>query len=252
MRKIVFAVLAISLLSSCTKKAAESSEKELLVGTDAAYAPFEIENPDKTITGFDIDVINAIAAKEHLKLKFVNTPWEGIFSQLSMGDRDLLVSAITITDARKKEVDFSEPYFESMQLIAVPTNSKVANVDDLKGLKVGLQTGTTGDEVVSNIIGKTNPNIKRFESTPVVLKELQGGGVDVVVADNGVVNNFLKNNKATFKTISDPKFPKEYYGMAVKKGNLELLKKLNSGLSAIKADGTYAQIYQKYFDKKVE
>ncbi|MGH8848106.1 MAG: transporter substrate-binding domain-containing protein, partial [Polaromonas sp.] len=124
----------------------------------------------------------------------------------------------------------------------------IAKFTDLKKLKVGVQNGTTGDEVVAKLQGKASANIKRFESTPLALKELEAGGVDAVVADNGVVVHYVNNNvDAKFKTISDASFAAEQYGLAVKKGNAELLEKLNKGLAAIKTDGTYNQIYAKYF-----
>ncbi|MBL0730948.1 basic amino acid ABC transporter substrate-binding protein [Piscinibacter sp. HJYY11] len=253
------------LLSACGKKAetpapaasapvaaasapAPAPAKVYVVGTDAAYAPFESENPQKEIVGFDIDVVKAVAQKAGIEVKFVNTPWEGIFNTLGSGDRDLLVSAITINDERKQTMDFSSPYFDAHQLIAVKGTSKVTKFDDLKKLKVGVQTGTTGDEVVTKLQGKNSTNIKRFESTPLALKELEAGGVDAVVADNGVVINYVANNAGSkFKTVSDKSFQPEQYGIAVKKGNTDLLGKINKGLADIKADGTYDKIYAQYF-----
>lgn len=222
--------------------------KVYVVGTDAAYAPFESQNEKGEIVGFSVDLLNAVAAKGGFQIKFVNTPWEGIFNALAQGDRDLLISSITITDERKQTMDFSNAYFDAAQLIAVKGNSKVAKFDDLKKLKVGVQTGTTGDEVVSKLLGKTNTNVKRFESTPLALKELEAGGVDAVVADNGVVIHYVANNAGSkFKTVSDKAFAPEQYGIAVKKGNAELLEKINKGLAAVKADGSYDQIYAKVF-----
>ena len=219
-----------------------------VVGTDAAYAPFESQNEKGEIVGFDIDVVKAVAAKAGIEVKFVNTPWEGIFNALNQGDRDLLVSAVTITDERKQTMDFSAPYFDAQQLIAVKGNSKVAKFDDLKKLKVGVQTGTTGDEAVTKLQGKTSANIKRFESTPLALKELEAGGVDAVVADNGVVIHYVNNNAGSkFKTVADSSFTPEQYGLPVKKGNTELLGKLNKGLADIKSDGSYDKIYAQYF-----
>jgi polar amino acid transport system substrate-binding protein len=250
------------LLAACGKKAeppapapvasapasAPAPAKVYVVGTDAAYAPFESQNEKGEIVGFDIDVVTAIAAKAGIQVKFVNTPWEGIFNALGQGDRDAVVSAVTITDERKQTMDFSDPYFDAVQLIAVKENSKVTKFADLKKLKVGVQTGTTGDEAVTKLLGKTSANVKRFESTPLALKELEAGGVDAVVADNGVVNHYVANNPGgKFKTVSDKEFVPEQYGIAVKKGNAELLAKLNEGLKAIKADGTYDQIYAKTF-----
>lgn len=222
--------------------------KVVVVGTDAAYAPFELQNEKGEIVGLTIDVVTAVAKKAGFEVKFVNTPWEGIFNALQQGDRDMLASSITITDERKQTMDFTNPYFDAYQLIAVKESSKVAKFDDLKKLKVGVQTGTTGDEVVTKLLGKNSTNVKRFESTPLALKELESGGVDAVVADNGVVINYVTNNPAAkFKTVSDKAFVPEQYGFAVKKGNAELLGKLNKGLADIKADGTYDQIYAKYF-----
>jgi polar amino acid transport system substrate-binding protein len=219
-----------------------------IVGTDAAYAPFESQNEKAEIVGFDIDVVKAVAKKAGFDVKFINTPWEGIFNALMQGDRDLVTSAVTITPERQQTMDFSEPYFDAQQLIAVKLKSKVAKFGDLKTLKVGVQTGTTGDEAITKLQGKTSPNIKRFESTPLALKELEAGGVDAVVADNGVIVNYVLNNPGgQFKTVTDPTFVPERYGIALKKGNAELLAKVNLGLTGIKADGTYQAIYAKYF-----
>ena len=144
-------------------------------------------------------------------------------------------------------MDFSAPYFDAHQLIAVRADSKVARFDDLKTLKVGVQTGTTGDEAISRLQGKTSPNIKRFEGTPLALSELETGGIDAVVADNGVVVNYVKNNAGSrFRTVNDPAFTPEQYGIAVRKGNAALREKLDKGLAAIRADGTYDRIYAQY------
>nr|WP_314900538.1 basic amino acid ABC transporter substrate-binding protein [uncultured Deefgea sp.] len=227
-----------------------NAAKTYQVATDAAYAPFESLNNKKEVVGFSVDVLEAIAKKSGMKIKFINTPWEGIFATLSTGDRDMVISSVTITPERKQSMDFSDPYFEAKQLIAVGKNSKVSKFTDLKTLKVGVQTGTTGDEVIQKLQGKTSPNIKRFESTPLAIKELENGGVDAVVADNGVVVNFVANNpNSKLKMIDDATFAKEYYGIAVKKGNKALLEQTNKGLAAIKADGTYDKIYNKYFGK---
>ena len=253
-------VAAALLFSACGKKEeppkpaaapvapASAPAKVYVVGTDAAYAPFESQNEKGEIVGFTVDVLNAVAAKAGIELKFVNTPWEGIFNALGQGDRDMLASSITITDERKQTMDFTDAYFDAVQLIAVKANSKIAKFADLKKAKVGVQTGTTGDEAVTKLLGKTSTNIKRFESTPLALKELEAGGVDAVVADNGVVINYVANNPGgKFKTVSDKEFAPEQYGFAVKKGNAELLGKLNQGIAAIKGDGSYDQIYAKYF-----
>lgn len=240
------------LLAACGKQESKTSVGSAhgvyLVGAEATFAPFEYQNEQKEIVGFDIDIMHAIADKAGFKIKFVNTPFEGIFNFLAQGDRDLLASAITITEERKQTVDFSNPYFDANQLIVVPKNAKITKFDDLKNMTVGVQSATTGDEIVQKLLGKNNPNIKRLESATLVLKELETGGVEAVVSDSGVVKNYLKNNPSgNFRLISDPNFPKEQYGIAIKKGNADLVAKVNQGLAAIKTDGTYDRIYAKYF-----
>jgi polar amino acid transport system substrate-binding protein len=266
-RTALAAAFAASLLAACGKKetpppapaaatpapAAAPAPKVYTVGTDAAYAPFELMSADGKVQGFTVDVLSAVAAKGGFEVKFVNTPWEGIFKTLDSGERDIVASSVTITDERKQTMDFSAPYFDAQQLIAVKEGSKVTKFADLKNLRVGVQTGTTGDEVVQKLQGKTSANTKRFESTPLALKELEAGGVAAVVADNGVVQHYITNNPAAkFKAISDTSFAPEQYGFAVKKGNAELIAKINKGIEAIKADGTYNTIYGKYFGEKKE
>ena len=256
----VTAAAAAALLAGCGRKdepaaaasaagtGAAAGPKVYVVGTDAAYAPFESQNEKGEIVGFEIDVVRAAAAKAGIDVRFVNTPWEGIFNALAQGDRDLVASSVTITPERRQTMDFSEPFFDARQLIAVKQSSSVAKFTDLKRMTVGVQTGTTGDEAVGKLLGKTSSAIKRFESTPLALKELEAGGVDAVVADNGVVIHYVANNPGgRFKTVADDGFAPEQYGIAVRKGNAELLAKINQGLAAIKADGTYDRIYAQYF-----
>lgn len=267
-RRVALSVALAStgwLLAACNKPAPEASApaapasaasvaasapaaKVYTVGTDPTYAPFEFQNEKGEIVGFDMDVMRAAAEKAGIQIQFVSTPWEGAFNALAQGDRDALISAVTITDERKQTLDFSEPYFEAHQLIAVPQKSAVAKLDDLKKKKVGVQTSTTGEEVVVKLQGKTSDLIKRFESVPLALSELAAGGLDAVVADNGVIEHYVANNpNAKFKAVNDTSFAPEMYGIAVRKGNTELLQKINTGLAAIKADGTYQKIHDQYF-----
>jgi polar amino acid transport system permease protein len=227
---------------------ASAPSRVYVVGTDASYAPFESQNEQGKIVGFDIDIVRAAAARAGVEVRIVNTPWEGIFNALTQGDRDIVVSAVSITPERRASMAFSDPYFDARQLIAVAQASPVRKLADLKGLKVGVQTGTSGDEVVSKLLGKTSSDIKRFESTPLALKELEAGGVDAVVADNGVVINYVAHNAGGhFKTVADPSFSTEKYGMALRKGDNALRLRLNQGLAALRADGSYDRIYANYF-----
>ena len=149
--------------------------RELTVASSATYAPFAFENKDKQIVGFDIDIINAIAKHQNLKIKVVNTPWSGIFAALNNGDVDLVISGVTINEKRRQSYDFSNPYFAAHQLIAVPKSSTVTTLKDLAGKKVAVVNASTADDVASREFGKTSPNIRRFESTPLIISELAGG-----------------------------------------------------------------------------
>lgn len=245
------------LLAACGKPAdtaapaaaaSAAAPRVIVVGTDPVYPPFEWQNEKGEIVGFEIDLMRAVAERAGLQVKFVATPWEGMFNALAQGDRDALMHAITITEERKPTMDFTAPYFDASQLIAVPQDAKVASMADLKPLRVAVQTGTTGDDVVSRLLGKTHPRIRRFESIPLALRELENGGVDAVVADNGVVAHYVANNVGgRFKTVSDPAFVPEQYGIVVKKGDAELLSLLNDGLAKARADGTHARLMAQYF-----
>jgi polar amino acid transport system substrate-binding protein len=226
-----------------------SADKVYVVGTDASYAPFESMTGDK-IEGFDIDVLNAVADAGGFKIKYENTPWDGIFLALNNGERDIVASAVTITDERKANFDFSEPYFEATQMIAFKKGADIKSLADLKGKKVAVQNATTGDEVVAKMEAELK-ELKRFESMPLALLELQNGGADAAVGDNGVVLEYVKNNKdAGFETVVDTSFAKENYGFVVKKGNKELVDKINAGIKKIKESGKLDEINKKYGFKK--
>lgn len=225
---------------------AHAQTRMLVVGSSATYPPFAYETPAKEIVGFDVDIIKAIGQNAGLTFRLVNTPFTGIFASLNNGDIDLIVSGVTINDRRRQSYDFTAPYFEARQLIAVPKDSIVSSLQDLAGKKVGVVTGSTGDDVASRAFGKTSPNIRRFDTTPLIIAELAGYGVDAAIGDNGVIAYRVQEQK-TLKTVSDPTFPKEYFGIVVKQGNAALLNKLNLGLAAIIADGSYARIYRTWF-----
>lgn len=220
--------------------------RTLVVGSSATYPPFAYENPAREIVGFDVDIIKAVAQKAGLNVRIINTTWTGIFASLNNGDIDIIVSGVTITDKRRQSYAFTAPYFEARQLIAVPVASPVRTLKDLAGRKVGVVLGSAGDDVASAAFGKTSANIRRFESTPVMMQELNAAGLDAAIGDNGVIAYRVQEMKR-LRTVDDPAFPKEYFGIVVKQGNKALLDKLNAGLAAVKSDGTYAQLYRKWF-----
>lgn len=257
-------ILGLMVLAGCGgQKAATEGEKTdqssqpaaevktYKVGTDAAYAPFESVDPSGKVVGFDMDVLNAIGKAEGFNVEFVNTAWDGIIPSLTTNKNDIVISAMTITPDRQKEVDFSDSYFESTNYIVVPENSTVKSIADLKGKTVSVQQGTTGDVALTEFLGKDYTGIKRFKGTPEAFLELKNGKVDAAAADSGVVVEYVKGNPdQKLKVVKDDKFPKENYGIAVKKGNKELLDKINSGLKKIKDSGEYQKIYDNWLAVK--
>ncbi|MGH8846634.1 MAG: transporter substrate-binding domain-containing protein, partial [Polaromonas sp.] len=147
------ASLAAATLALCASGLSVAQNKELVVGSSATYRPFAYESPTKEIVGYDVDMIKAVAQKAGLKIKIVNTPWTGIFASLNNGDLDLVISGVTINDKRKQSYDFTTPYFEARQLIAVHSNSSAKGLKDLAGKKIGVVTGSTGDDMASREFG---------------------------------------------------------------------------------------------------
>lgn len=224
------------------------AEKVYVVGTDAAYPPFQVLEGDGKITGHDIDVMNAVAEAAGIKIEWKNTGWDPLFDGLDKGTVDIGISSITITEDRKKKYDFSDPYFEASQLILLPEDSTVTKLADLKGKRFGVQGGTTGEEVLKKAFGSTYEGIKGFDDMPSAVDEFFNGRVDAVVGDNGVIIHYANKIKdKKFKLLKDDSFEKEYYGIMIKKGNPELLSKLNQGLKTIKENGKLKEIYNNYF-----
>jgi len=253
MLKKRFVMAAVAVLATfAVVPLAQSAEPTYTVGAGGTYRPFEFETPQKELTGFDIDLIKAIGHAGGFNVKLISTPWEGIFATLNQGDRDIIVSGITITDQRKQMVDFSAPYFPAEQVIITAPTAKVGSLADLKKLQVGVVNSSTGDVAVSEELGRTSTAIKRFDNTPLMLEELYRGGIDAAVGDVGVVKFYVKSHpEKPFKLVYDAKFKRQYFGIAVKKGNKAVLDQINTGLKKIIADGTYAKIYKHWFDDNV-
>lgn len=227
--------------------AAGTEEKVYVVGTDAAYPPFQMLEADK-ISGHDIDVMNAIAEAGGFKIEWKNTGWDPLFDGLDRGTVDIGISSITITEERKKKYDFSEPYFEANQLILVAEDSPVTKLADLEGKNIGVQAATTGEEVVKKMFGDTYAGLKGYDDMPSAVDDFFNGRVEAVVGDNGVIAYYAnKNPDKKFKMIKDDSFEKEYYGIMVKKGNTEIMAKINDGLKKIKENGKLQEIYNQYF-----
>ncbi|WP_079505666.1 basic amino acid ABC transporter substrate-binding protein [Mesobacillus jeotgali] len=261
MKKRYFAMVMLAMLtlvvSACgTSKTSETEEtngtvkKELRVVTDAAYAPFEYMEGDK-IVGFDVDFLKAAAKEAGYELKFDHVGWDPIFVEIGSNRADLAVSSISINDERKQTYDFSLPYFLSTNKILVREDSDIKDADDLKGKVVAVQNGTTGQEAMDKLLGKNNKDIKKFDNNNLAIMEMLSGGADAVVADNGVVEVYAKNNPdEKLKVIEDiGSFEAEYYGILFPKGT-ELKADFDKAIKKIVENGTYEKIYQEWFGQK--
>ncbi|MDO5639245.1 MAG: basic amino acid ABC transporter substrate-binding protein [Neisseria sp.] len=230
---------------------AQNPDKVYRVAMNAEFAPFESLDSSNQVQGFDVDLVNAMAKAGNFKVEFKHQPWDSLFPALANGDVDILASAVTITDDRKQSMDFTAPYFEITQVILVPQGKSIKSVADLKNVqRVGVVTGNTGDFAASKILGNDSPKIARFENLPLLIKELESGGLDAVVSDSAVVGNYIKNNSDKgFSMVAVPDFEVEHYGMAVNKGNTATVDMLNDALQKVRDNGEYDQIYSKYFAK---
>lgn len=246
MRRLLVLFLAMALCTGMTG-AALAAGKVLKVGSDVAYPPFEYANEKtKDYEGFDIEFINAIGKYlGYSKVEIVNTAWDGLIPGLLNGNYDCIISAMTITEERAKSVDFSAPYFEAGQAVVVrKSDNSIKKKDDLKGKVVSVQLGTTGDFAVTEMKGVKR--VARFNSSPEALQEVLNGGADAAVVDDLVAIEFVTKNPDKAK-VAVKKFTVEFYGIAIKKGNKALLADINKAIAALKKNGTYDKLHQKWF-----
>jgi glutamine transport system substrate-binding protein len=232
-------------------KAGSEQAKKIVVATDASFPPFESMSPTGEPEGFDVDLIKAIAESQKMDIEVKHTGWDPMMAGLQDGSVDVAIAGITITDERKKTFDFTTPYFTAQQVILVKKDAPaIKTVADLKGKKIGVQSGTTGQFLVEDKLGKGYNGLKGYEEIAGAIEDMKNGRIDAVVADNAVVKKFIEQLKLdNVNIIEDKSTETEQYGIAVKKGNKELLDKLNKGLTAVKENGKYDEIYNKYFGK---
>jgi polar amino acid transport system substrate-binding protein len=217
------------------------------VATDATWPPFESVNEQtKQIEGFDIDLLNAIAAKENLTIEYVNVAFDPLLAGVAQGQYDAAISSITITDDRKKEMLFSDPYFEAGQMVIVRVdNTSITSKNNLGGKKVGAQIATTGAIEVGKIAGAS---LKTYDDIGLAFQDLMNGQIDAVVCDNPVALNYAGKNSTRLKTVGTT-FTEENYGIAVAKGKTDLLNRLNAGLKKVKDEGLITQLSKKWLEK---
>ncbi|WP_180960207.1 amino acid ABC transporter substrate-binding protein [Neobacillus cucumis] len=252
MKRIVTMILAIaavfSLLAACSSKTSgNGDDKTLTIGIDDKFAPMGFRDENNKIVGFDIDYAKAAAEKMGKTVKFQPIDWKTKESELSSGRIDLIWNGYTITDERKKKVLFTKPYLKNAQVVVTRKDSNIAKLADLKGKVVGLQSlSSASDALDANPIKSKIKTVTEFKDNVLALNDLKSGRLDAVVIDEVVIKYYMTKEKDTFKILDESLAPEEY-GVGVKKGNEELLKKLQKALDDMNADGTAAKISTKWF-----
>ena len=228
----------------------------VMVGVNPAFEPFVFTDENGQLAGFDIDLLNAMAAASNFEVGFVTSTFSNLFDGLNTGAFDIAVGAITVTDERKQIVDFSDPYYVSGQSpvsyydagqgIAVQVdNQTITGPGDLtEEVRVGVKAGTTGERYV---VDNTSATFVRYQEAPDALNALANGEVDAVVVDIPVITGFIRNNpEAGVKLVGGP-ITEEEYAIAVAKGKADLLAGVNAALAKVKEEGVYDQIFAKWF-----
>jgi glutamine transport system substrate-binding protein len=244
---------AVSSETAASSETPVTAEKTYVFATDAQYAPMEYMDKDK-VAGFDADFLEVVAKEANLKYELKNVGWDTLLESVKSGtEYDAAISSVSITDERKQTYDFSAPYFESTNMILTKEGSPIKSALDLKDKTVGVQGSTTADTLMTELMGKGNSKVKKYDSNAVALMDLEQGGVDAVVADMAVVTEYVRNNPdKKFNSIMDiENFGSEYYGILLPKGS-ELKAKLDPAIKKVLENGKYAELYKKWFDKDAD
>lgn len=223
------------------------ADGKLTVCSDVPYEPFEYQDENGNWTGFDMDLMNAVAERYGLTLEVSKQPFDSILVAVNAGSCDLVASSVTITDERKKNVLFSDPYFDADQSLLVRKEDEAKFVDlaSLTGKTIAVQTGTTGEIYAKENIKDTTTKIQSFEDASAMFLALESKQVDAVLQDFPI-NAFRAVKQGT--TVVTSKFPtNEQYGFAIALNNTDLQSAINESLTAFRADGTYDTIFAKYF-----
>jgi polar amino acid transport system substrate-binding protein len=248
MKKILIG-LALALLASGTAHGADLGGKLMKVGSDTTSPPMEsVDTATGQIVGFDVDVVNAVCAKINCKAEFVTTGWDGIFAALDQGNFDFVASGVSITDERKKAMDFSEPYIVNSQAVLMRVADEGLSVDDFKskGKKLSAQANTTDAQVAEGIVGKDN--VVAYDSFSASVIALKNKDVDGVVI-NGANAAAYEKEFAGELVVPIRNLQSDPLGLVFRKGD-ENAAAFNEGIEAIKKDGTLDALIAKYWGVK--
>lgn len=220
------------------------AEGTLTVCSDTPYEPFEFQK-DGEHTGYDMDLLRAVAEGADLDFEVKDLPFDGILASLAAGDCDVVASAVTITDERAEQVDFSDPYFDADQSLLVKADQadELSDLAALAGKTIGVQAGTTGETYANE--NAEGAEIESFEDSDGLFGAIESGDIDAILQDLPV-NAYRTTQDDSLEVVET--YPTgEQYGFAVEKGNASVLALVNDGLQALRDDGTFDEIYSEYF-----
>lgn len=248
MKKLMIA-LAVAALASSVSHAADLGGKLLKVGSDTTSPPMESIDPATgQVVGFDVDVVNAVCAKINCQAEFITTGWDGIFAALDQGSFDLVASGVSITEERKKAMDFSDPYIVNSQAVLMRADDQGITLDAFKdaGRKLSAQANTTDAQVAESVVGKEN--VAAYDTFSAAIIALKNKDVDGVVI-NGANAAAYEREFAGELVVAIKDLESDPLGLVFRKGD-ENVAAFNEGLKQIKDDGTLDQLISKYWGLK--
>ncbi|MBT2700578.1 transporter substrate-binding domain-containing protein [Bacillus sp. ISL-40] len=242
-------ILSIFIAACGSKDTADEQEKGgkvYKVGVDTTYPPFEFKEGND-YKGIDIELINAIAKNQDFKIELSPMDFGGIIPAMQANQLDVAIAGMSITDERKKVVDFSTPYFDAgLTVVVKKDNTSIKSVENLKGKKIAVKKGTTGAKYAQDNAAKLGITVVQFNDSPAMFQEVSNGNADALIEDYPVISYAIAQKDLGLKIVGD-RLNGDQYGIAVLKGqNADLLKKINNGLAELKKDGTYDKIIKTY------
>ena len=251
MKKI--ALLGALALSALSAFATAEDAKPLRIGIEAAYPPFASKAPDGSIVGFDYDIGNALCEEMKVKCVWIEQEFDGLIPALKVRKFDAILSSMSITEQRKRSVDYTGKYYATPAKLAMKAGSVMNAPEDLKGKKVGVQRSSVYDRYATDVFAPAGAEIVRYTSQNEVFLDLAAGRLDATLADSvNIEDGFLKTDAGKGFAFVGPDFTdKKYFGegqgIAVRKGDTELRDKISAAILAIRASGKYKEIQDKYF-----
>ncbi|MBQ3144446.1 MAG: ABC transporter substrate-binding protein/permease [Akkermansia sp.] len=240
-RYMLLALMGL-LVAACGE---QETKQRLIMVTEATFPPYEFYRGSK-IVGIDADIVREVARRNNLQPVIEDMSFDSVITAVQSGKADVAASGITVTEDRKKQIDFTRSYTTAQQVIIVPQGSAVNGPDALKGLRLGVQHGTTGDLYVTEHIGQP----ERFSNGALAVAALAAGKLDAVVLDSAPAKEHVSGNPNLH--ILPEALTTEEYAMAISKGRPELLAMFNRTLEAMAADGTLARITETYMNAAPE